>query len=229
MTTVTGYDVTSSNYALRPATGQAALYITGSADIVATRAMLAANPKAVQIDQSPVITAIDTTADAYDVERGAITIAELGEVINDAWANFKKGVRPGQRKPMVYASLSNITPVANALVAAKTTASLWVAHWGVSLAEAIRQVEAASGPFPIHGFQYQNGSHFDYDVFSVEWLNDVSGNPPVPPATVVIDGFTVGRPTPTNVPAVVSWYNGTVTRKLADIPIAAWNEIKWVA
>lgn len=229
MTAVNGYDVTSSNYALRPATGQPALYITGSSDIVATKAMLAANPKAIQIDQSPVITAIDTTADVFDVERGAITIAELGEVIKDAWANFNKGVRPGQRKPMVYASLSNITAVANALVAAKTTASLWVAHWGVGVAEAIRQVNAASGPFPIHGFQYQNGSHFDLDVFSAEWLNDVSGVP-LPPTTITIDGFTVGKPTLTEVPAVVSWYGSNgLTRKLADIPIADWNAIKWLA
>jgi len=179
MTTITGFDVTAINYALRPASGQIALYVTGSPEIVATDAMLAANPGVVRIDQSPVITAIDTTADVFDVESGAITIAELGDVIKAAWNNFNHAARPGQRKPMVYMSADDVTPVCNALVAAGTTASLWVAHFGVSLADAIATVTTASGPFPVDGFQYQNEPAFDLDVFSESWLNTVSKVSPI--------------------------------------------------
>lgn len=188
MDTVTGFDVTSIDYALRPPTGQIALYVTGSSAIVASSAMLAANPTAVRIDQSPVITAIDTTADAYDVENGAITIPELGTVIKDAWNNYNHAVRPGQRKPAVYASADNITPVVNALIAAglgNSGTGLWVAHFGVSLADATAMVANASGPFPIIAFQYQNESDYDLDVYSIEWLNTVSKASPiaVPPPT----------------------------------------------
>jgi hypothetical protein len=179
MSTVTGYDVTASNYALRPSSGQIALYVTGNDGIAASAAMLAANPKAIRIDQSPVITAIDTTADVYDLEAGAVTVAEIGQVIKDAWNNFNHAVRPGQRKPMVYMSASNLTPVANALVAAGTTSSLFVAHWGVSLADATAQVGAATGPFPLDGFQYQNAGNYDLDVWSTDWLNTVSSVTPI--------------------------------------------------
>jgi hypothetical protein len=186
--TVTGFDVTSIDYALRPSSGQIALYVTGSSDIVASPAMRAANPKAVLIDQSPVITAIDTTADAYDMETGAITLSELGQVIKDAWNNYNHAVRPGQRKPTVYASASQITPVANALVAAglgNSGTCLWIAHFGVSLADATAMVATESGPFPVVAFQYQNEANFDLDVFSVQWLNTVSSASPItiPPPT----------------------------------------------
>ena len=182
VTVIQGYDVTAVDYSHRPTVGQIALYLTGSTDIVATPAMRAANPHAVLIDQSPVITDIDTTADAYDVENGALTTAEIGQVIKDAWDNYNKSTRPGQRKPMVYQSLSQVTSVVNAMVAAGTTASLWVAHFGVSLADAIAQVEAASGPFPIHAFQYSDAPGFyDLDVFDEGWLTTVSTTPVVTP------------------------------------------------
>jgi hypothetical protein len=182
VTVIQGFDVTAIDYAHRPSTGQIALYLTGSSEIVATPAMRAANPKAVLIDQSPVITGIDTTADAYDMETGALTTAELGEVIKDAWNNYYNAVRPGQREPMVYMSLSQVTPVVNALTAASVAAHLWVAHYGVSLADAIAQVEAASGPYPIHAFQYSDTPGFyDLDVFDEGWLSTVSTTPVVTP------------------------------------------------
>jgi hypothetical protein len=225
----TGYDITAANYALRPPTGQIALYVTGSSDIVATAAMRAAHPDAILIDQSQVITAVDTTADAYDMENGAITLAELGDILKRAWNNYHTAARPGQRKPVVYASANNITPIANQLVAdglGNSGTGLWVAHYGVSLADAMAQVGAASGPFPIRAFQYQDETYYDLDVFDAEWVNTVSAKPV--PTSIVIDGKTVGKPTATEVPAVVAWYGDSgATTRLGTLPIAAWNSIKW--
>jgi hypothetical protein len=52
--------------------------------------------------------------------------------------------------------------------------------------------------------------------------------PPPPGGSVVIDGFTVGKPTSTEVPAVVAWNgaDGIVTR-LGTIPMTAWSQITW--
>jgi hypothetical protein len=230
MTTITGFDVTAANYALRPPYGQICLYITGSKSVAATLGMLAANPDAVRIDQSQVITAVDTTADVFDVENSAITTAELGTVIKDAWNNYNHAVRPGQRKPLVYTSADNVTVVANALVAAgleNSGTGLFVAHYGVTLPEAAAQVGAASGPFPIQAFQYQDTPNYDLDVFSAGWLSGVSGGSKRP-TSILIDGKRVGEPTSAGVPVIVSWYGDTgATTRQGVIPLSAWDIIKW--
>jgi hypothetical protein len=83
-------------------------------------------------------------------------------------------------------SLSNVTPVVNALVAGGITegVSLWVANWSLTEAEARALVQTAGGPWPIIGVQYANRGTYDESVFSAAWLAAVSGDPPVtPPGT----------------------------------------------
>jgi peptidoglycan hydrolase-like protein with peptidoglycan-binding domain len=61
---------------------------------------------------------------------------------------------------------------------------LWIAHFGVSEANAISLVAAATGPFPVTGFQFSDtggGGAYDIDVFSTTWLTTQSG----------VDGDTV--------------------------------------
>lgn len=182
--TVNGYDVTGTNYSHRPASGQAALYMTGSGGIAATTAMWQANPKAVRIDQSPVINTVDTTADTYDVETGAITVAELPSVIADARANYNRGVRPGQRWPAVYCNQSTLTPVANALTSAKLTGTgIWLANYNFTAAQAAAVIQQSSGPFPFIGIQHADVGFYDEDVWSVDWLNKVSGVPVANPTS----------------------------------------------
>lgn len=51
---------------------------------------------------------------------------------------------------------------------------------------------------------------------------------PVNPAktAIVIDGFTVGRPSATNVPCVVSWFGDAgLTRRFKNIPQSVWKQI----
>src|ERR1700757_1767699 len=118
LSTQAGYDVTAANYSQRPKNGLASLYITGTPDIVATPAMLKENPGCIRIDQSQAITELDTTADFYDVENGAITLQELPTVILEAIHNFNTGARPGQRYPATYCSRQgpfSVTNVCNTL------------------------------------------------------------------------------------------------------------------
>ena len=176
--TISGYDATHENIGHLPA-GQVAGYVTGSSWIVWTAADWAAHPGAIRIDQSPFNTALDETADVLDFENGAATLADIASWVIAARANFLKGTRPGQRWPAIYCSKNNVTPVANALVAAHlTNVPLWVAEYYPGEAAAQAAVAAGSGPFPVIGFQYSDkggNSTYDLDVFSVEWIHTVSG------------------------------------------------------
>lgn len=185
---IPGRDYTSLN--LPPANVpniQLASYITGSPGIKMTPAQLALHPGIVQIDQSPFLSAIDETADVLDFENGAATLADLAPWAIAATANFRKGVRPGQRWPTVYMSADNVTPVVNALIAGgvHSGVNLWVAHFGVTREEAIVQVATSSGPFPVVAFQYADDGSFDADEFNHIWLTTVSVAPPPPPPPVV--------------------------------------------
>ncbi len=203
MTTVLGADCTGSNIAHLPE-GQAAGYVTGSAGVPWTAEDWAAHPRAVRIDQSPASTVWDATADADDLENGAVTLGELAARAKVRLAAWHAGVRPGQRMPAVYASQDNITAVVDALIAGGVTTGvgLWVAHYGVTEAEAVAAVLDGSGPFPVVAFQYSDqggGGTYDLDVFSVAWLENVSAaKPPVPPGQW-------------NNPAAWTWAEVTVT------------------
>ena len=170
---IAGYDVTAANYNHRPMSGQISLYITGTPDIQASPAMLKANPGAVLIDQSPQVTAVDVTADVFDVERGAITVAELGQVIPYARAAYKDVKRTGQRSPVVYASEINMDAVRSELRSAKLSGTgLFVAHWGIGAAAAEAMIRnSAKDEFPVRAVQYANGTYCDFDLFDTSWLN----------------------------------------------------------
>lgn len=174
---VTGHDCMGSNVATLPG-GQAAGYLTGSGGIAWTQEQ--ANEHAtpyplIWIDQSPTIDGIVTHADVFDVENGAITVAELPEIIKQSRQDYTNATRPGQRWPAVYCNLSTVTAVTNALTAEKLTGTpLWLAVPGTPLPVATHNVVNASGSFPIIGEQYAFGTTYDYDVWSVEWLKNVS-------------------------------------------------------
>jgi hypothetical protein len=56
----------------------------------------------------------------------------------------------------------------------------WIAQWRIGVAQARSNVANGSGgSYPTIGWQYQNGTYVDYDVFSVPWLTTVSGPAPL--------------------------------------------------
>jgi hypothetical protein len=169
------YDCIRANIGRAPA-GLLAGYATGSSDICWTAADWAAHPGAVRIDQDPA--ASDDTADVLDVESGAATLADVPGWSKRALASYRGRKRPGQRSPIVYCSQVNVTPVANVLTGAGLadgSVGLFIANWNLSQVQAVAEVLAASGPFPVHGLQFQNAGSFDIDVFSSAWLDARSG------------------------------------------------------
>lgn len=180
--TVLGYDATHENIGHLPK-GQAAGYITGSASVQWTDEDWANHPGAVQIDQSPVITAANVRCDMVDLEKGAVTLAELAEVVRDAQAAYKAGLRPGQRWPGVYCSRAVVHQACNALAAGGVlSCALGIADWNNNQAQARAEVEQASGPYPIVWRQYAEDGLYDAGVFSVPWLATVAAaRPPAPP------------------------------------------------
>jgi hypothetical protein len=187
MATVQVFDCTHDNVAHLPA-GMAAGYTTGTGTHIQwTAADWAKHPGAVRIDQDPA--ASDPTADVLDVEAGAASPGDCAGWVKRARADYTAGRRPGQRKPAIYMSRSNVTPVANALIKGGVTSGvgLWIADWNGNQAAATAEVQAASGPFPVIGRQYANRGTYDESVFATAWLKEVSAaphppaKPPVPP------------------------------------------------
>lgn len=151
-------------------------YLTGSGGVPWSTQQRAAHPDAIMIDQSPVNTAPDETADLIDLEQFAATFADLKGWVPNAWDSWHLGTRPGQRTPTAYSYRSNLTPVANALNSFGITSgvNLFLSEpMGQAAAEVI--VNTASGPFPIIGVQFAFLPDHDVSVVSTEWLNNVSG------------------------------------------------------
>lgn len=196
------YDATGMNVSRLPGHAYYAGYVTGSGGIPWTAAEWNGHPGAIRIDQTPAATQWDDTADVDDYERGAVSLSELAPRAKARIAAFNSGKRPGQREPAVYASQSNISAVVNALLAGgvKSGVHLWVANWSFSEANAAALVNAASGPFPIAGVQFQNAGAYDISVFSSDWMDKVSGGtpPPVPVPTPppVHNSATIPVPVP---------------------------------
>ena len=133
-----------------------------------------------RINQDPV--ASDPTADVLDIEAGATTPASASGWVRRALASHTSQARPGQRSPAVYMSQSRVThEVVNALTAGgiSSGAGLWIAHFGLTQAQATQMVLTASGAFPVIGVQFRNAPAFDVSVFSSDWLGTGS-QPPVP-------------------------------------------------
>lgn len=170
-------DATHLNIGAIPPNTLAALYTTGSPDIQATATDFANHPNAIHICQDH---GSDTMADILDSELGAATPEDCAVWVPKARASFHANIRANQRWPGLYASLSKLPPIANALDAAKiTNVPLWVAEWGLPQATAVADLLNASGPFPVVGMQIKNQGADDFSVFSTEWISKVS-TPPVP-------------------------------------------------
>lgn len=189
---VVGFDATHENVSKLPRRCQAAGYTTGSASIKWTDADWGKFPGAVRIDQDG---ATDPSADVLDVESGAAAPAQCPGWAKKAAADYASAKRLGQRSPAIYTSASNVTPVVNALIAGgvRSGVGLWVANWNLTEAQAIADVQAASGPFPIIGIQYASGQFFDSDIFDHAWLTTVSGGfaaNPVSNLHVTYRGYT---------------------------------------
>lgn len=176
------YDCTTANVDNVPA-GQLAGYATGPG-VAWTASQWAAHPKAVRIAQSPVLGLDEAVhVDVLDVETGAANFAECGPWALNAMASFRAVLRPGQREPAIYMSASNVTAVVNALNAGGVHGGvgLWVANWSWTEAQAVQDVLAASGPFPVIGVQFHDAGAYDVSVFSSAWLAKVSALAPSPP------------------------------------------------
>ena len=156
-------------------------YVTGIGDVPWTAAQFTAHPNAIRIDQAPVNTPADTLADLLDVEAGAATIADIPSWVKSARINFNAGLRPGQRWPTVYVEHSELTPAANALVAAGLTSgvNLFLTE-PMSRQAAVEMLNSTGGPFPFVGIQYEFHDLYDVSVVSTAWLNNVSGKAPTP-------------------------------------------------
>lgn len=192
MDTTTVYDCIGANLGKFPVPAGVlmAAYITGSGDVPWSAAQLAGHPRAVRIDQSPIDTPADELADVIDMENRAATLEDLPPWVHAARTNYDLAIRPGQRRPAVYCSRSNVTPVANTLIAAGITGNvhLWVAEQ-MTAKQAASVLAGGGGPFPIIGVQYQFNDTYDVSLFSSEWLNTVSARPP---ATAPKPGMQTG-------------------------------------
>lgn len=192
MNLTTVIDCTGANLAAvdPPAGVLMAGYVTGSAGVPWTDAQFAAHPGAIRIDQSPVDTPADETADMIDVEPLAASVADVPIWVHGAWTSYRAGRRPGQRTPTVYVEQSELTPVANALNAAGITSGV-----NLFLTEPMPEhaamdiLNTASGPFPIVGVQYQFQTLFDVSLVSTAWLDNVSKPPP---ASAPVGGTQTG-------------------------------------
>jgi len=180
MDLITVYDCTGSNLSkiTIPAGVKMAGYITGSDGVPWTAEQLATHPDAIRIDQSPQNTPADETADVLDVEQRAATLADIPGWWHAASANYQRGVRPGQREPLIYCNQSMLTPVANALKQAGIMGGvgLWLAA-EMSTADAAAKVLAGSGPWPVRGVQCAFLGDHDLSVFSATWFNTRSKKP----------------------------------------------------
>ena len=184
MDLTTVYDCTGANLGKFPVPPGVLLagYVTGSNGVPWTEAQFAAHPGAIRIDQSPVNTVADETADFIDVEPGAGTVQDVPGWVKSARINFNTAVRPGQRWPAVYVEESELTPVVNALAAAGLGGNV-----GLFLTKpmpqsvAIDTLNATGGPFPFIGIQYEFNGLYDVSVVSTAWLKNVSRKTPVLP------------------------------------------------
>lgn len=182
-------DATGANETSIPAGMTAAGYVTGSDGVPWTSEQFAKHPGAIRIDQTPAAGIWDATADVDDFENGAVLSSELAPRAKLRLASFANATRPGQREPMVYMSASKVTEAVNALISGGVTSGvhLWVADWDLTQPEAIAEVMAASGPFPIAGAQYHNGT-FDLSIFDTGWLANVSGKTPMHGSSTGLQG-----------------------------------------
>jgi hypothetical protein len=186
------FDAMHVNVPRLPKGCQAVGYATGPDDIRWTPADAAMFPNWVQGDQDA--RAVAYTADFLDHEAATATAAEAATWAATAWADYRDAVRPGQRVPLIYASLSDMAGVTEELATAKippTRVGLYIAHWGIDLGADATILNGTYNGYPVHGFQFQKGTYYDYNIFSAEWLNTVSFKGMKPTEGIIItSGFT---------------------------------------
>ena len=181
MNLTTVYDCTGANigaFKVPPGVLLAG-YVTGSGEVPWTDAQFSRFTGAIRIDQSPVNTPADETADVIDMENQAATLDDLVPWVHAARTSIALGTRPGQREPTVYMSQSRETDVVNTLVAGGITSgvNLWRAA-EMKAKDAASVLDQAGGPFPIVGVQYEFDTNHDVSLFSTAWLERVSVKPP---------------------------------------------------
>ena len=188
--TVIGYDAMAKNEHLLPLNAMAAGYDTQAGGDIEWSAQQYARHTvpypALHIDQDA--RASDFRSDYLDVETNAATDVEIVGWLTEARNSFGRALRPGQRWPGIYTSESNVDSCVRILQAAGLTdVPFIVAHYGIGQAEAVRMVATATGPYPAVGYQFNDtafGGAADTDVWSVPWLEKVSGTGQRPPAPV---------------------------------------------
>jgi hypothetical protein len=184
---VIGYDAIRVNIASLPPDAPAyAGYATGAGIVPWTQAQFDAHATSLgpclRVDQDPA--ASDPTADYLDVENGAATPADGPGWVKRAAAARAAVRRRGQRPPAIYMNASTVTSVVNALIdgGVKSGAGLIIADWSLTEAQALADVLAAAGPFPVVGIQCADSGPYDVNIFSRAWLLDQAGGAVTPPA-----------------------------------------------
>jgi hypothetical protein len=164
-----------------PAGAALAGYTTGSAGISWGAADWLAHPTAIRIDQDT--GASDATADVLDVESRAATAGKCAGWAKRARASYASGIRPGQRAPAIYMSLSQVSTVTTALKAGGITGGvgLWIADWMNNQATAQAMIGTTYGGFTVIGVQYRNVGTYDMDVFDTTWWATRSASYPAFP------------------------------------------------
>jgi hypothetical protein len=182
-------DATRAFIGSTPAGANLAGYTTGSSGIGWFSADWAAHPTAVRVDQD--WQASDATADVLDVEGGAAVPGECAGWVRRALANYAAAVRPGQRQPAIYMSLSQVATVTSALHAGGVTGgvTLWIADWMNNQAQAQAMIGTTYSGFPVSGVQYRNAGAYDMDVFDATWWATRSASLPAFPLS---EGMTDG-------------------------------------
>lgn len=212
------YDCTGANVGSLPRGALAAGYTTGSGGVPWSAEDWKAHPGAVRYCQD--VKATDHTADVLDVESGAATFADCPPWVREATQNWVKGTRPGQRKPAIYMSASNVTSVVNTLLkdGIDFGINLVVADWNLTEAEAVADVVHRAGPFPIVGIQFRSTQAYDINVMASAWLANVSRNP-APPAHGPHRHLATGNE---SLDQVAHW-RGTNSRDLLLRSMRAWS------
>lgn len=183
MQTTTVYDCKGSNLGKFdvPKGVSLAGYATGTDGVPWSAAQFNAHPDAIRIDQWPSPTPAGETADVLDVEPGAVGVASTPGRIKAMRTSWSAHTRPGQRWPAAYVEHSELTPVANALIAAGLTTNvpLFLTE-PMTQAEALDMLDKTGGPFPFIGIQYEFHNDYDVSLVSTEWLGKVSAHPAAP-------------------------------------------------
>jgi hypothetical protein len=183
-------------------------YVTGSGSVPWTGATFDLFPHKYKVRINQHDNAPALLGNVFDVETNAWKLSDVVAAI-EARHNANRHVS-------VYLSKANLPTLANELTSRKLVASIWLANWDLTEAEARAAVEAASGPFPLVAVQFASPSSnpdtevpgaggtlkalgADLSVASVPWLDAVAEvpvgqRPPQPPPAPPETGLLITSP-----------------------------------